>query len=69
MAHKEETRTNPVSSGYELYLNPVEHSLREPLRELENAIERAIVLGSSEVLLAEDLPENLLERHVPADVS
>ena len=37
------------------------------IRELENAIERAIVLGSSEVLLAEDLPENLLERHVSSD--
>ena len=37
------------------------------IRELENAIERAIVLGSSEMLLAEDLPENLLERNLPAD--
>jgi DNA-binding NtrC family response regulator len=32
------------------------------IRELENAIERALVLGSSEVLLAEDLPESLLEQ-------
>ena len=31
------------------------------IRELENAIERALVLGSSDVLLAEDLPESLLE--------
>jgi transcriptional regulator with GAF, ATPase, and Fis domain len=31
------------------------------VRELENAIERALVLGSSDVLLAEDLPESLLE--------
>ncbi len=37
------------------------------IRELENAIERAIVLGSSEVILAEDLPESLLERNLPAD--
>lgn len=32
------------------------------VRELENAIERALVLGSSEDILPEDLPENLLER-------
>jgi len=38
------------------------------IRELENAIERAIVLGSSEMLLAEDLPESLLEKNLPADV-
>ena len=35
------------------------------IRELENAIERAVVLGSSEMLLAEDLPEGLLERNLP----
>jgi Nif-specific regulatory protein len=31
------------------------------VRELENAIERAVVLGSSEWILPEDLPENILE--------
>ncbi|MGH9352192.1 MAG: helix-turn-helix domain-containing protein, partial [Terriglobia bacterium] len=31
------------------------------IRELENAIERAIVLGSSEVIEIEDLPESLIE--------
>jgi two-component system response regulator AtoC len=31
------------------------------VRELSNAIERAVVLGSQEVILAEDLPEKLLE--------
>jgi Nif-specific regulatory protein len=32
------------------------------VRELENAIERAVVLGSSDVILPEDLPEAVLER-------
>jgi Nif-specific regulatory protein len=32
------------------------------VRELENAIERALVLGSSDTILPEDLPESLLER-------
>jgi Nif-specific regulatory protein len=31
------------------------------VRELENAIERAVVLGSSDEVLPEDLPETLLE--------
>jgi transcriptional regulator with GAF, ATPase, and Fis domain len=32
------------------------------VRELENAIEHALVLGSSDTILPEDLPESLLER-------
>jgi Nif-specific regulatory protein len=37
------------------------------VRELENAIERAVVLGSTETILPEDLPETLLETTPPAD--
>jgi len=36
------------------------------VRELENAIERAVVLGSSEFILPEDLPESVLEKGGPA---
>jgi DNA-binding NtrC family response regulator len=36
------------------------------VRELENAIERAIVLGTTDYLLPEDLPEALLETDAPA---
>ena len=32
------------------------------VRELENAIERAVVLGSSDLILPEDLPEAVLEK-------
>ena len=39
------------------------------VRELENAIERAVVLGSTETILPEDLPETLLEMAAPADSS
>jgi Nif-specific regulatory protein len=38
------------------------------VRELENAIERAVVLGSADMLLAEDLPEHIRESR-PAVVS
>ncbi len=34
------------------------------VRELENAIERAVVLGSTEFILPEDLPESILEEAV-----
>ena len=38
------------------------------VRELENAIERAVVLGSTDTILAEDLPEHIRETR-PAEVS
>ena len=37
------------------------------VRELSNAIERAVVLGSQDVILAEDLPETLHDAHDEAD--
>jgi transcriptional regulator with GAF, ATPase, and Fis domain len=36
------------------------------VRELENAMERALVLGSSDVILPEDLPETVLEKELPS---
>jgi transcriptional regulator with GAF, ATPase, and Fis domain len=39
------------------------------IRELQNAIEHAAILGSSEWLLPEDLPETVLEAADPADLA
>ncbi|MBZ5684545.1 MAG: sigma 54-interacting transcriptional regulator [Acidobacteriia bacterium] len=39
------------------------------VRELENAIERALVMGSSDMVLLEDLPESLLEQNAPEDIT
>ena len=39
------------------------------VRELENAIERAVVLGTSDVILPEDLPEALLDSPLASSVS
>jgi two-component system, NtrC family, response regulator HydG len=36
------------------------------IRELENAMERAVVIGSSSFILPEDLPETLLESSAPS---
>ena len=38
-------------------------------RELENAVEHAIVLGSTEIILPEDLPDSILEMETPYPVS
>lgn len=39
------------------------------IRELENAIERAIVIGSSDLILPEDLPDALADRALPSSES
>jgi Nif-specific regulatory protein len=39
------------------------------VRELENAIERAVVLGTTDLILPEDLPEAVLETEVSSDSS
>jgi DNA-binding NtrC family response regulator len=44
----------------------MKHDWPGNIREFENAIERAVVLGSSEFILAEDLPEGFLEDVLPA---
>jgi transcriptional regulator with GAF, ATPase, and Fis domain len=38
------------------------------VRELENAIERSLVMGSSDMVLLEDLPESLLEQSPPEEM-
>ena len=43
----------------------MQHDWPGNVRELENAIERAVVLGSTELILPEDLPELVVERAVP----
>jgi transcriptional regulator with GAF, ATPase, and Fis domain len=39
------------------------------VRELENAIERAVVLGTTDLILPEDLPEPVLETELPPTAS
>ncbi len=39
------------------------------VRELENAMERAVVLGSSDLILPEDLPESILENAEPVSAT
>jgi transcriptional regulator with GAF, ATPase, and Fis domain len=47
----------------------VNHDWPGNVRELENAIERALVLGSSDTLLPEDLPESLLEHEISPEMT
>ena len=47
------------------WLSCVNYDWPGNVRELENAIERALVMGSTDMVLIEDLPESLLE-HAPS---
>jgi two-component system, NtrC family, response regulator HydG len=55
-------RITGASTEARAYL--VEYDWPGNVRELENAIERAVVLGSTDLILPEDLPEALLEKEV-----
>jgi two-component system, NtrC family, response regulator HydG len=55
-------RITGVSTEARSYLT--EYEWPGNVRELENAIERAVVLGSTDLILPEDLPEALLEKGV-----
>lgn len=63
-AKRSNTKAKPVSPEAMCLLT--HYDWPGNIRELENAVERALVLGSSDMLLAEDLPESLLE-HAPAE--
>ena len=58
-------RVEGFSPEAEQYL--LAHSWPGNARELQNAIERAVVLGQSDVILAEDLPETVLETRPVAE--
>ncbi len=58
-AEKVKRRVNGVSPEARACL--VRYDWPGNVRELENAIERAVVLGSTEILLPEDLPDSILE--------
>jgi transcriptional regulator with GAF, ATPase, and Fis domain len=62
-AKKAHQKPKPVSR--EAMATLINHDWPGNVRELENAIEHALVLGSSDTVLPEDLPESLLE-HAPA---
>src|SRR5471030_1398128 len=57
-------RVGAISPEAERYLT--NYSWPGNIRELENAIERAVVLGTSDLILPEDLPETILEKAAPA---
>lgn len=53
----------PISADAQAYL--AHYDWPGNVRELENAIERAVVLGSGEAIRPENLPEDLLEIDIP----
>ena len=61
------TKAKPISR--EAMAALVNYEWPGNVRELENAVERALVMGSSDAVLLEDLPESLLEQSPPEDVT
>jgi Nif-specific regulatory protein len=59
-------RISGISSEAEVYL--MHYEWPGNIRELENALERAVVLGSSDMIQLEDLPDSIREITRPADV-
>jgi transcriptional regulator with GAF, ATPase, and Fis domain len=59
-------RIGGISPEAEAYL--LHYDWPGNIRELENALERAVVLGSSDIIQLEDLPESIREITQPADV-
>jgi transcriptional regulator with GAF, ATPase, and Fis domain len=59
-------RISGISPEAEAYL--MHYDWPGNIRELENALERAVVLGSSDIIQLEDLPESIREIVRPADV-
>jgi transcriptional regulator with GAF, ATPase, and Fis domain/pSer/pThr/pTyr-binding forkhead associated (FHA) protein len=62
-ARKRNSRVRAISSQAQAYL--ANYDWPGNVRELENAIERALVLGSGDTLLPDDLPEAILEGGAP----
>ena len=60
-------RISGISPEAEAYLR--HYDWPGNIRELENALERAVVLGTSDIIQLEDLPESIREIGRPADVS
>jgi len=65
-AKRSKVRPKPVSR--EAMAALVNYEWPGNVRELENAIERALVMGSSDMVLLEDLPESLLEQESAAEM-
>jgi DNA-binding NtrC family response regulator len=66
--HAERCKVKPRPISREAILCLVNYDWPGNVRELENAIEYAMVLGTSEMILPEDLPEALLERTAPQEI-
>jgi Nif-specific regulatory protein len=67
--HAKRCKVKPRAISREALSCLVNYDWPGNVRELENAIEHALVLGSSEVILPEDLPESLLERDPAPEIT
>src|SRR5579863_9114846 len=66
--HAKRCKVKPKPVSREAMAALVHYDWPGNVRELENAVERALVLGSSDRLLPEDLPESVREQPSPEEV-
>jgi transcriptional regulator with GAF, ATPase, and Fis domain len=66
--HAKRCKVKPKPVSREAMAALVTYDWPGNIRELENAIERALVMGSDDMLLLEDLPESLSEQAPPAEI-
>jgi Nif-specific regulatory protein len=66
--HSAKCKVRPKEISSEAMVCLLNYDWPGNVRELENAVERALVLGSADVILPEDLPEPLLEMEPPPGV-
>ncbi len=67
--HAKRCKVKPKPVSREAMAALVNYDWPGNVRELENAIERALVMGSPEMVLLEDLPESLLEQAPAPDMT
>ena len=66
--HAKRCKVKPKPVSREAMAALVNYEWPGNIRELENAIERALVMGSSDMVLLEDLPESVLEQAAPVEM-
>lgn len=67
--HSERCKRKVIGISREAQQALVNHEWRGNIRELENTIERAVVLGSTDTIISDDLPYEIIENEQPENIS
>lgn len=67
--YSEQCKRKVIGISREAMQALVNHEWRGNIRELENTVERAVVLGSTETIIPDDLPYEIIENEQPEHIS